>query len=375
MAGHDDRLTDLSPDGFAAREELARTALADATAATPVDEREQVAREAFLERLGLEVELARGRRCRSPGLGIASGLHEVRQVFDLMPTEGEQAWRNIDARLAAVPEAPRRATARTLAEEADAGQRLRRRQYAAVAGQVGAWTGRSGDGGDFFAALVAGCESTGCAPDLEQHAAAATRPSTRFGRFLQRRAAAARTRARTRAAASSYELASRYFLGAAVDLDETYAWGWRGAQAASRTRWPRPPTGSCPGASYAEAVAHLDADPARRIEGREAFRDWMQELADRTVAELADVHFDIPEPVRRIECMLAPTNDGGIYYTGPSEDFTRPGRMWWSVPDGHRHVLPLARGDHRLPRGRARPPPPGRPDRLPQRAASTAGSG
>ena len=51
----------------------------------------------------------------------------------------------------------------------------------------------------------------------------------------------------------------------------------------------------------------------------------MQELADRTVAELADVHFDIPEPVRRIECMIAPTDDGGIYYTGPSEDFSRPG--------------------------------------------------
>ena len=23
---------------------------------------------------------------------------------------------------------------------------------------------------------------------------------------------------------------------------------------------------------------------------------------------------------------------GTIYYTGPSEDFSRPGRMWWSVP-------------------------------------------
>jgi uncharacterized protein (DUF885 family) len=70
------------------------------------------------------------------------------------------------------------------------------------------------------------------------------------------------------------------------------------------------------------------------VHGKEAFRDWMQQLADRTVDELADVHFDIPEPIRRIECCLAPTNDGGIYYTGPSEDFTRPGRMWWSVPDG-----------------------------------------
>src|SRR5262249_52629520 len=25
---------------------------------------------------------------------------------------------------------------------------------------------------------------------------------------------------------------------------------------------------------------------------------------------------------------------GGVYYTGPSEDFTRPGRMWWAVPAG-----------------------------------------
>jgi uncharacterized protein (DUF885 family) len=25
---------------------------------------------------------------------------------------------------------------------------------------------------------------------------------------------------------------------------------------------------------------------------------------------------------------------GGIYYTGPTDDFSRPGRMWWSVPEG-----------------------------------------
>jgi uncharacterized protein (DUF885 family) len=49
---------------------------------------------------------------------------------------------------------------------------------------------------------------------------------------------------------------------------------------------------------------------------------------------LTDVHFDIPEPARTIECLIAPTQTGGIYYTGPSDDFTRPGRMWWSVPKG-----------------------------------------
>jgi len=84
----------------------------------------------------------------------------------------------------------------------------------------------------------------------------------------------------------------------------------------------------------ADAIAALNADPARRIAGKEAFRDWMQELADRTITAMHGTHFDIPEQVRRIECCLAPTSDGGVYYTGPSEDFARPGRMWWAVPAG-----------------------------------------
>jgi uncharacterized protein (DUF885 family) len=73
---------------------------------------------------------------------------------------------------------------------------------------------------------------------------------------------------------------------------------------------------------------------SRKLVGTEALREWMQETADRAVAELGESHFDIPEPVRRIECMIAPTTSGEIYYTGPSDDFSRPGRMWWSVPTG-----------------------------------------
>ena len=129
-----------------------------------------------------------------------------------------------------------------------------------------------------------------------------------------------------------------------------------------------------PGATVAEAVAHLDADPARVVHGREAFRDWMQDLADRTLADMADVHFDIPEPVRRIECMLAPTNDGGIYYTGPSEDFVAPGPHVVVGARRHRGLLPLARGHHGLPRGRARATTSRSPRRRTAARASTAGS-
>lgn len=329
--GHEDRLGDLSPDGFAAREELTRTALAEATAATPVDEREAVARESFLERLGLEVELAEAGQTRAHLSVVSSDLHAVRQVFDLMPTDSEQDWSHIDARLAAIPETLRGYQV-TLAEEAARGNVSAVRQYRAVIDQVGAWTGRTGEGGDMLGNLVAGCRIDRLRPTLERHAAAANAALDDIAAFLTREILP-RGRERDAVGRDHYALQSRYFLGATVDLDETYAWGWEELKrladdmAATSNR-------IVPGSTYAEAVAHLENDPARRIQGRDAFRDWMQQLADRAIAELADVHFDIPEPIRRIECMLAPTNDGGIYYTGPSEDFRRPGRMWWSVPDG-----------------------------------------
>ena len=129
-----------------------------------------------------------------------------------------------------------------------------------------------------------------------------------------------------------YRLASRVFLGAEVDLEETYRWGQEelariiAAQKADAERIR-------PGATVEEARAILDADPARTLTGTQALRDWMQGLSDRALEAMKE-HFEIPSPMDRVECMIAPTQEGGIYYTGPSDDFSRPGRMWWSVPAG-----------------------------------------
>ena len=339
IAGYEDKLPDLTPDGFGAREQLTRDALAAATAAEPVDEREAVAQAAFLERLGLAVEQAEAGMSRSEVSVIGSGIHEIREAFDLMATETDQDWANIDARLAAIPEALT-GYRETLREEAAARRVSASRQYAEVAAQVRRWTGQEGQGGDFFAGLVGGSgRSGGLAGDLSRHAAAASAAYAEFGRFLSEEMVPL-GRQNEACGREHYALASRGFLGATIDLDETYAWGWEELKRLTddmvATSGRIVDTGSTASGldRINEAIATLDADPARTIPGREAFRDWMQELADTTIADMTDTHFDIPEPIRRIECCLAPTNDGGIYYTGPSEDFTRPGRMWWSVPDG-----------------------------------------
>ena len=330
VAGHDDRLSDLSPAGHDARIALVRSAVEAVEAATPLDDREAAARDAFLERNRLELELEAAGLSRSRMSVLWSGLHEIREVFDLMPTEGEKAIANIGARLAAVPAALEGLRV-TLSDEARKGNVAASRQYAEVAEQVRRWTGQTGEGGDFFAGLVERLQ-TDDDTDLLAHAASASRAFAGFGLFLSDELEP-QGRAKEAVGREHYALASRYFLGAEVDLDETYAWGWtelkRLADLMDATA-----EAILPGSSVDEAVAHLEADPDRVVHGREEFRDWMQDLADRTITDLADTHFDIPEPIRRIECMLAPTNDGGVYYTGPSEDFSRPGRMWWSVPDG-----------------------------------------
>jgi uncharacterized protein (DUF885 family) len=330
LPGHEHELTDLSPDGFAAREQLVRRTLAVATAAEPADDRERAAQAALVERLGLDAERAEAGVDRSEVSVISSGLHHLRMCFDLMDTSTEEGWHAVDARLAAVGQALA-GYRRTLEECADRGQVSARRQYAEVAGQVRGWTGQTG-APSTFAALVATAPDGPLKADLERHAEEATAAVADFGRFLGEELAP-RGREQDAVGREHYALASRYFLGAAVDLDETYAWAWTELHRIEE-EMARSADSVVRGGTPDEAMTRLEADPDRLIEGKEAFRDWMQEAADRATVELAGRHFDIPEEIRRIECRIAPTEDGGIYYTGPSEDLSRPGRMWWSVPPG-----------------------------------------
>ena len=329
ISGHDDQLTDLSMAGFATRAELDRVTVAELTAAEPETEREQTARAAMLERLGLAVELYDAGETTCELNVIASWIQGVRQVFDLMPTEGEEAQRNIAARMAAIP-AAYASLQQTFAEAARQNRIAARRQVVECAKQCAQW---SAPGGGFYRGLVGRTGATGALlADLTAAADAASAATAELGKFLEtellplapERDAVGRDR---------YALASRSFLGAVIDLDEAYAWGWDEVMRLE-AEMARVAGLIVPGGSVEEATANLDADPARQITGAANLKAWMQEFADRTIADLHGTHFDIPEPARRIEAMIGPTSDGGIYYTGPSEDWTRPGRMWWTVPDG-----------------------------------------
>jgi len=330
IAGHDHELADLSADGFAGRAELDRSTLAALDAAEATGLREQVARAAMRERLALEVERYDAGDTASELNVIASWVQGVRELFDLMPTDGEEAAASIAKRMAAVPQAYR-ALGETLLGAARNGRPPARLQVEEVAKQCANW---SNPEDSFYSGLV---EQLTGVPDslrgeLDAAARAATAATAGLGAFLTRELLPL-AREKDACGPEVYARASRYFLGAAVDLQEAYAWSWEEI-ARLRAEQARVTSLIKPGATVAEAVAILDRDPARRIEGRETFRAWMQELAERTISELHGTHFDIPGPAHRIEAMIAPVDGGGIYYSGPSEDWSRPGRMWWSVPAG-----------------------------------------
>ncbi|MFM7061285.1 MAG: DUF885 domain-containing protein [Actinomycetes bacterium] len=328
---HGARLTDHSPEGIEARDELARATRRDLAAATPVDERDRVAAEYLAERLRTGLALSDlGESYRA--LNVLGGpLQDTRQVFDLMPTDTVEDRERIAARMAAVP-ASIASALRTLDVGVARGIVAARRQAVGVRGQLAAWSGAGGTT-PFFAGYVAPLLTAADTPPalrnrLERVAEAADGALADAVEHLDA-SYLPHTGADDAVGPERYAAWARYFNGTELDLEETYAWGWhelRRIETAMRSVCAE----ILPGASIDATMEHLDHDPAFIVEGEAAFRDWLQALLDRSVADLDGTHFDIPGPVRRVEAMLSPPGGGAsMYYTPPSEDFSRPGRTWY----------------------------------------------
>ena len=337
IAGHDHEMTDLSPAGLTARAELSRTTLQSLDGLAPTDEIDQITLAAMRERLGLEVELHEAGEFLRDLNNIACPVQRLRDVFDIMPTGSVEAWSNIAARLNALPAAVD-GYIESLRLAASTGAVAAVRQVHECARQAAELADPQTS---FFTSFVAGPDvdavlddSSACSlvrAELEHGATAARGAYATLATFLSDELAPQAPEADA-AGRERYALWSRAFLGATVDLEETYRWGLEELARVVAEQEAVAAQIAGPGATVEQAVAVLDADPALTLPGTAALQAWMQETSDAAIAALDGTHFDIPVPVRTLECRIAPTQNGGIYYTGPSDDFTRPGRMWWSVP-------------------------------------------
>ena len=328
LLGHDGDLTDYSPDGCAARAELARETLTALAEARVEEHRDEIAAEVMRERLGLREELHRSGDWLRPLRPLNSPMQGTLLVFSLMPTGDEADWQTIATRLEKVPSTLAGLVV-SLEEGLSRSVLAARRQALVCAQQAREWSGSPGGHG-FFSRLVGGYTGSDdrlrarlsvLAIDAERaYAELAHFLTDRYAPFAEEREAVGRER---------YELACREFTGATLDLDETYRWGW---EELHRLEQEMTETAALilPGEHLGAVMDHLESDPTRMIEGEEAFRQWNQNLLDGTVAALDGRYFDLAPPVRRVEAMIAPPGGAAaMYYTGPSADFTRPGRTWY----------------------------------------------
>ena len=328
IIGYDDKMTDYSPDGIAARTELDRTTVTRLGELKPENDRDRIAGDLLSERLRSSVALDESGETMRTLRIIGSPFQGVRSVFDIMPRNTEQEWQIIASRLELVPSALEGVKA-SLAETTGRGLPPARRQVLACAEQGATWAGLR-QHKPYFVSLVANYAGDDEALKARLVAAseAATQAYGSLGEWLRDDLAASAS-IRDAVGRDRYALAAAQTLGARVDPEEAYRWGWdelHRLEAEMRTVADR----IIPGATVAEAIAFLESDPGRAIEGEDRLRSYLQALMDKTIEELDGTHFDIPGPLKKVEAMIAPPGGAAaMYYTGPSEDFSRPGRTWY----------------------------------------------
>ncbi|WP_431948017.1 DUF885 domain-containing protein [Actinacidiphila sp. bgisy167] len=319
-----DRLPDYSPAGLEAKAELTRRTLAEIDAADVPDDDERRCARLLRERLTAKLavhEAGEGLRSVS---NLHSPVHAVRNVFLIMPTATDEDWAAVAARLRAVPEALsgyRASLEEGLARKLPAGPH----QVATVIEQLGEWLGEDADGSWFAQFVKEGPETL--RDELDGGAAEAAAAVAGLRDWLRDTYAPAVEGTSDAVGRERYARWARHWTGSDLDLDEAYAWGWeefRRIEAEMRVEAEK----VLPGATPMEALAHLD-EAGEAIEGVDAVREWLQGLMDEAVAALDGTHFDLAEPVKRVESRIAPPGSAAApYYTSPSLDFSRPGRTW-----------------------------------------------
>ncbi|MET7611481.1 DUF885 domain-containing protein [Streptomyces seoulensis] len=323
------RLPDYSPAGQEALAALARTTLArlDEAERLPGADSDAERRCGRLLRERLTAELAvhdAHEHLRAVGNMHTPG-HAVRDIFSVTPQETEEDWAALAERLRAVPAAYEGYRA-SLALGLERGLYAAPRPTATFVEQLTEWADTGEGHGWFEDFAAAGPESL--RTELDEAARAATASVAALRDWMRDVYAPAVADAPNTVGRERYARGARYFNGTDLDLDEAYAYGWAEFHRLLG-EMEKEAQKVLPGAETPwVALAHLDQH-GRHIEGVDEVREWLQGLMDRAIADLDGTHFELAERVRRVESRIAPPGGAAApYYTGPSEDFSRPGRTW-----------------------------------------------
>ncbi|WP_144793841.1 DUF885 domain-containing protein [Kocuria palustris] len=325
---------DWSPAGLEAEHEVTRSAAAELARAVPADDVDRVTAHALGAQLSLETRLHEAGLAGPRIDNISSPVQKIREAFDNLPKYTEQDWEVIERQLRCVPEAVDSAI-RGLRHRQEHGPVTASAQLANAARQAAGYAGPEGSFMNLSRSSRVTQLPAALREDVYEGVGLAREAYARFAAEL--RALAPEAPAQMAVGADEYRLRLQQFTGLRPDLAQTYEWGvdlLQGIVAEMNETAQRILPDHAGPDRIRAAMSALDEDPHRQLRGRHQLLTWMQGVTEHALDALSGTHFDITDRMRRIECRIAPTSDGGIYYTPPSSDFRRPGRMWWSVPEG-----------------------------------------
>jgi len=337
IAGHDGEWPDLSPSGLEALADLRREQVAriDALPETD-DEWSQLAASVARAELERDILFHDAGEDLQQLNSIASPLQDLRDTFEQMDTGTASGWSDVAARLENLPVALQQYTA-TLSLAIERGLPVARRQIIEVIRQA---RNLAGDESQFkaFPASASEIVDDAMVARITDGVVAAQAAFSEFSGFLESEflpdAVAGDGVGRDR-----YVLHSARFLGTEIDPISTYEWGWSEVERL-RSRMADVADEILPGAGLAETLELLLTDPARATKTQDEFVESMLERQEIALRELDGTHFAVPEPIRSIDVKMTPPGGSlGAYYNQPSEDFSRPGTVFWSK--GDQQQIPL----------------------------------
>ncbi len=334
IPGRDDRWDDLSPDGEAEKAGLMASARAELEPhlahPDPVQAHAAKVLVGYFQTLLARHETG---QWKSDLNHIYSPFQQARDTFDIAPDEGAGAWEDIAKRLETFGE-PLAGYRASLQVGLDEGSTAARRQVRSVIDQV---RSVAGDSSRFDDLTSRAAGRGGDADRVAQAVRLAREASSDFADWLESsylpHAAPEDAVGRDR-----YLVGAEYFLGMELDPDETYRWGW---EEVHRLRGEMTTTAAeiDPDRSIDEVVTLLDTDPARASRDHEDFARFVKRLQEEAVEQLNGSAFDVPQEIREVTVNIAPPGGSlGAWYHGPSEDFSRPGSIWYAP--GERTQIP-----------------------------------
>ncbi len=263
---------------------------------------------------------------------MASTFHRMRSIFDIMNVSTPEGWTDVIERLSTIGR-PLRQYQELLAAGCATGRVASRRQIESMLVQV---DNLAGDKSSFD-----GLTRRSPQPPPERLTEAIGRAKAavaEFGAFL-RAEYLPHARQRDAVGPEQYQRMASRFVGMDVDPHEAYRWGWE-ELARLLTEADRVGEKILAGGSFDEVKDLLETDPDRAVHSPGEFAAFVEQRQSRALHELNGTHFDVPAPVREVTVTIAPP--GGplsAYYVRPSEDFSRPGGIWFSI--GDQTVFPL----------------------------------